>query len=140
MDKEISDNEYYGEKVKPKILLLEDYPDVIEFYFSRLRDAGFAVSVENDETHGMEAALKEKPNLIILDISLPEAEDFGFIKELKKHTEIADVPVLVLTDLSAQEDVKAGLDAGACGYIVRDDLTFAEVIDKIKEVIAKNNN
>lgn len=138
MDKEIVDKEYSSDEVKPKILLLEDYPDVIEFYFTRLKDAGFSVTVENDEVQGMEAALKIKPDLIILDISLPEADDFGFIKELKSHEEIADVPVLVLTDLSSKEDVKAGMEAGAHEYVVRDDLTFAEVVNKIKKIINKN--
>ena len=74
MTEEIANN-----KTKPKILLLEDYPDVIEFYVGRLREAGFAVLVEDDEDLGMEAAKKEKPDLIILDISLPKTEDFAFI-------------------------------------------------------------
>jgi DNA-binding response OmpR family regulator len=135
MNQDIADNQG-----KPKILLLEDYPDLIEFYFARLKEAGFAVTVENDEDHGMETALKEKPDLIILDISLPEAEDFGFIKEMKKHPEIADTPVVILTDLSSEEDVKNGLAMGAKEYFVRDNLTFNEVIAKIKEVVDKHKS
>ena len=122
---------------KPKILLLEDYPDLIEYYFAKLIEAGFEVVVESDEDNGLKQALKRKPDLVILDISLPKADDFGFIKEMKKHPEIADLPVLVLTDLAAQEEVDAGLAAGASAYLVRDDFTFDEVIAKIKEVIAK---
>jgi DNA-binding response OmpR family regulator len=131
MSEKISDND------KPKILLLEDYPDLIEYYFARLTEAGFAVTVESDEDHGLKQALKEKPDLVILDISLPQADDFGFIGEMKKHPEIADVPAVILTDLSAREDVAAGLKAGAVEYFVRDDFTFAEVIAKIKEVVDK---
>ncbi len=129
--------EAIDDKIKPKILLLEDYPDLIEFYVSSLRDAGFAVSVESDEDHGLAQALKEKPDLVILDISLPKAEDFWFIKEIKKHSEIANVPVVVLTDLGGEENISAGLKAGAVAYFVRDDFTFIQVIDKIKEVIEK---
>jgi DNA-binding response OmpR family regulator len=120
---------------KPKILLLEDYPDFLEFYRRRLIEAGFAVTVESDENHGLHSAMVDKPDLIILDISLPQAEDFGFIKEIKKHLELADVPVIVLTDLSSQESVDEGLAVGASEYLVRNDFTFAQVIDKIKEVI-----
>ena len=120
---------------KKKILLMEDYPDLIPFYRQRLTEAGFAVEVENDEVAGMKAALKCKPELIIFDISLPENEDFGFIREIKKNPITKAIPVAVLTDLSAPEDVKAGLSAGACEYFVRDDFTFAEVIDRIKEII-----
>jgi DNA-binding response OmpR family regulator len=133
MIKEIVDS-----KDKLKILLLEDYPDLIEFYYSRLVEAGFAVIVENDEDRGLETALEEKPDLIILDISLPKADDFGFIKEKKKHSEIAETPVMVLTDLSAESDIRDGLAAGAAEYIVRSNFSFAEVIDKIKKIINKD--
>ncbi|MDD4901781.1 MAG: response regulator [Patescibacteria group bacterium] len=132
MIKEIVDN-----KDKPRILLLEDYPDLIEYYFAKLTEAGFAVDVESDEDHGLSQVLKDKPDLVILDISLPKADDFGFIREMKKHPEIAGVPVLILTDLADEKDVEAGLKAGASVYLVRDDFAFAQVIDKIKEVIEK---
>ncbi|MDD5527506.1 MAG: response regulator [Patescibacteria group bacterium] len=129
--------EMNGNEGKLKILLLEDYPDFIEFYVTKLKEAGFEVIVESDEDHGLEMALKEKPDLIVLDISLPKAEDFGFIKEMKKHPEIAATPAVILTDLSSENDIAAGQAAGAAEYIVRDNFTFAEVIDKIKEVIER---
>jgi DNA-binding response OmpR family regulator len=132
MDQTMADNE-----AKPKILLLEDYPDLIEFYVGRLREAGFATIVEDDEDRGLELAGKEKPDLVILDISLPKTDDFGFIIALKKDPKIASIPVIVLTDLSGEDDVKKGLTAGASAYLVRGNFTFAEVIDKIKEVIEK---
>ncbi|HTX86486.1 MAG TPA: response regulator [Candidatus Nanoarchaeia archaeon] len=127
-------------KEAPKILLLEDYPDLLGFYSSRLREAGFDLRVESDEDHGLAVALREKPDLIILDISLPKAEDFWFIKETKKHPEIADVPVVILTDLAAPEDIAAGKKAGASAYLIRDNFTFAQVIAKIKEVIEKHRS
>jgi len=122
-------------KAKRKILLLEDYPDLIPFYRKRLSEAGFDVYVESDEASGMKMALKNKPDLIIFDISLPENDDFDFIKQAKKNLKIAKIPIVVLSDLSAPEEVKAGVAAGASEYFVRDDFTFAEVIDRIKEII-----
>jgi DNA-binding response OmpR family regulator len=118
-----------------KILLLEDYPDLIEFYGKGFRKAGFEVVVEDDEDQGLEMVKKEKPDLIILDISLPKEEDFGFIKKLKGNQEVAGIPVVVLTDLSGDNDVKSGLEAGAAEYLIRKDFIFAEVVDKIKKVI-----
>jgi DNA-binding response OmpR family regulator len=125
-------------KDKFKILLLEDYPDLIAFYSVKLSEAGFLVIVETDEESGITATLKEKPDLVILDISLPHTHDFWFIEEIKKNQEIAATPVVVLTDLSAEEHVKAGLAAGASEYLVRDNFSFAEIIVKIKEVINKH--
>lgn len=119
---------------------MEDYPDLIPFYRKRLTEAGFDVEVENDEVAGMNAALKKKPDLIIFDISLPETDDFDFIKLAKSSIKIAKIPIVVLTDLSAPADIKAGMDAGASEYFVRDDFTFAEVIDRIKEIIGKHGN
>jgi DNA-binding response OmpR family regulator len=66
---------------------------------------------------------------------LPKAEDFGFLNEMKKHQEISAVPVVVLTDLFEEDDIKRGLEAGAVEYLVREKFTFAEVIDKINEVL-----
>jgi len=62
---------------------MEDYPTSF-LSIAAIDEAGFAVEVENDEVAGMKAALKCKPELIIFDISLPENEDFGFIREIKK--------------------------------------------------------
>jgi two-component system alkaline phosphatase synthesis response regulator PhoP len=128
-----------GKIAKVKILLLEDYPDLISFYVGRLQDAGFEVLTENDEDQGLELALKFKPDLIILDISLPKADDFGFIQEMKKHPEIAATPVVILTDLFSEEDVKRGLASGASLYLIREKFTFIEIIDKLKEILKKGN-
>jgi DNA-binding response OmpR family regulator len=126
-----------ADKKKLKILLLEDYPEMISFYTGKLKEAGFDVIAESDEDHGLTLVQEEKPDLVILDISLPKSDDFAFIKELKKNSKIAAIPVVVLTDLSAQENIDEGINAGAADYLVRDYFTFAEVIDKIKQVIDK---
>jgi len=126
------------EKQKIKILLMEDYPSWTEFYVERLQAAGFEVITEDDEDMGVERALKEKPDLTILDISLPKEEDFRFIGEIKKHEEISTMPVIILTDLSKEEDIKKGMEAGASEYLIRKNFTFAEIIDKINEVLNKN--
>jgi two-component system, OmpR family, alkaline phosphatase synthesis response regulator PhoP len=131
------------EKPKIKILLMEDYPDLTEFYTGRLRSAGFEVVTEDDEDQGMKLALEEKPDLVILDISLPKAEDFWFIKEMKKHQEISAIPVIILTDLFEEGDIDRGMKAGASEYLIRQNFTFAEVVGKIKEVLKtqlKNKN
>jgi DNA-binding response OmpR family regulator len=128
-------NEEIPNKLKPKILLLEDYPDLIEFYVERLKEAGFEVLVEDDEDRGIETAKKEKPDLIVLDISLPKSEDFAFISDLKKNVKTALIPVIILTDLSSEEDVRKGMEAGASEYLIREKFTFVEVIDKIKETL-----
>lgn len=120
---------------KKKILLLEDYPDFIKFYMSKLQEAGYEVILEDDEDRGIEIAEKENPDLVILDISLPKNEDFGFVKELKKRPAIAAIPVLIINDLASETDIKNGMDSGAKAYFVRDNFTFNQVIDKIKEVI-----
>jgi DNA-binding response OmpR family regulator len=137
MNQKVSDQEIIGKEAKQKILLLEDYPDLIEFYVGRLREAGFEVIVEDEEDQGIELARQAKPDLIILDISLPKTDDFGFIVALKKDPALASIPVIILTDLFGEADIENGMKAGASEYLVRANFTFAEVIDKIKEVIEK---
>jgi len=124
-------------EVKKKLLLLEDDPHLISVYSYQLTGDGFNVLTADDEDEGLELALKEKPDIIILDISLPKNEDFGFIKEVKNNSEIANTPIVILTDLYSEEDIKNGLAYGACDYLVRDRISFSEVIEKIKKILEK---
>ena len=126
-----------GESKNNKVLLLEYDPHLLGFYSTQLQDAGFEVFAEDDEDKGLNMALKEKPDIILLDISLPKNDDFGFIREMKNREEIAFIPVVILTDLSQEADIKKGEDCGAVEYLIRDNSTFSEVIKSLKCVLSK---
>ena len=80
-----------------KILVVEDERDVAELIRFNLERAGFFVDVAHDGLTGQELALKERPDLIILDLMLPGKDGFSVFKELQRDTRTSHTPVMMLT-------------------------------------------
>ncbi len=121
-----------------RVLLLEDDPYLSKFYQDRFKAFGFDLFVEDDEDEGFDLAVSCRPDVIVLDISLPKSDDLDFIERVKKHIELSNTPIMVLTDLNDEYDKKRGLAAGAKEYLVRDDLPLKDVADKIRALAALN--
>jgi DNA-binding response OmpR family regulator len=123
---------------RPRILLLEDDPYFFELYSNRLRGGDFEVLAEADEDEGLKKALVEKPDAIILDISLPKEDDFSFIPSLKQHPEASSIPIIILTDLDDDISKKKGFSLGASDYLIRDEVSFSDIAQSVKKVSGKN--
>src|SRR4030042_4462561 len=82
---------------RKKILILDDEPSVVTYLETLLRDNGYDTVSASDGSEGMEKALSEKPDLITLEISMPEKSGVRFYRELKDSPDLASIPVLVVT-------------------------------------------
>jgi CheY-like chemotaxis protein len=82
---------------RKKILVLDDEPNVVTYMETLLQDNGYDTVSAGDGSEGMEKARKEKPDLITLDISMPEKSGVRFYRELKEDSELAAIPVVVVT-------------------------------------------
>jgi len=80
-----------------KILIVEDDPDIISLLEFRLRDKGFDVLTATDGAEGLEIARREHPDLITLDINLPEVNGFTVCSMLKADPQYSDIPIIMLT-------------------------------------------
>ncbi len=76
-----------------------------------------------------------KPDLILLDIIMPKLDGFSVLKSLKENSSTKSTPVILLTNLGQDEDIKKGNELGAAGYLVKANLTPGQVVEKIKEVL-----
>jgi len=85
-----------SKKVK-KILIVDDEADVVSYLDMLLRDSGYETVSAGDGAKGMEAARREKPDLVTLDVSMPEASGTRFYKEFKTDPELASIPVVIVT-------------------------------------------
>ena len=112
----------------------------MESYRERFKRSGFEVFTEDDEDEGMELAISCQPDAIILDISLPKDDDFGFLLDMKKYPKLDGVPVIVLTDLNDDDNRGRGMSLGAKDYLVRDELTFSDIAEKVRLIIEENKN
>ena len=100
-----------------KILIVEDERDVAELISFNLERKGYQTVLAYDGLTGQELALKERPDLIILDLMLPGKHGFSVFKDLRRDNRTAHTPVLILTARAQTEDRIKGLEAGADDYL-----------------------
>ena len=117
------------------ILFIEDEQALQKTAGDTLRDAGFEVVSALDGEIGLRLAKDKNPDLIILDLVLPKANGFEVLKSLKETQETSRIPVIVLTNLEAMEDIQKALSLGATTYLVKASYTLQELVEKVKSVL-----
>lgn len=120
----------------PKILIVEDEEDLREAMVDKLTREGFQVNEAKNGEEGLEVALKERPDLILLDIVMPKMDGMTMMKKLRKtNTWGEKVPVILLTNLSASDDkiIKAIVENEPSYYLVKSDWKVGDVVQKVKE-------
>ncbi len=120
-----------------KILLVEDDKILAKVLYEELSEAGFDVKQAFDGGSVLGMAKEEKSDLILLDLILPKKHGFEVLEELKKSAKTASIPVVILTMLGSDEDLKKGLQLGADDYIVKSQHAVGEIVEKVKAFIEK---
>jgi DNA-binding response OmpR family regulator len=102
---------------QPKILVIDDEPeitDIVETYFENL---GYTVETANGGHEGVETARTFKPNLVLLDIMMPETSGYEICTELKRMPELSGVPVVFLTGRDTREDSGRSFQVGGDMFV-----------------------
>ena len=121
-----------------KILYVEDNEDNIYMLSRRLKRNGFDLVIARDGEEGVEAAEKEIPELILMDLSLPKLDGWGATKALKKNEKTQHIPIIALSAHAMQEHKESALQAGCNDYDTKP-VDFARLLSKIEEQLAKVN-
>lgn len=124
---------------KKKILFVEDEKLICSMYETKLNANGFKVFIANAGLDGFEMAVQKKPDLIVLDIILPQLDGFSVLSKLKENISTKKIPVIMLTNLSTEEDRLKSKELGAIDYLVKANLTPSEISDKIKYYFQKSS-
>ncbi len=119
-----------------RILLVEDDPVLSEMYKIRLQSEGYDVHHVENGKKALEEIPQFKPELILLDIMMPEMNGIDVLKYLRAQRETKEIPIFLLTALSQTRDRAVGMEAGADDYIVKSELMPKEVVDKVNEALA----
>lgn len=117
------------------ILIVEDDVFLADLYKTKFTLEGFKVSVANDGEKGLEMAIKNLPDIILLDLVLPKMSGFDILKEVKADVKAKNIPVILLTNLSQKSDVEKGLKLGADDYLIKAHFMPSEVVEKIKRLV-----
>ena len=123
------------ETKKTKILMIEDDTFMRKIYRNELIKEGFDYVEAINGAEGMNKVLFDKPDLVLLDIVMPIKNGFEVLREMKEKNETKDIPVVILSNLGSETNIKTGLDGGAEAYFVKTKAKVVDVISKIKEIL-----
>lgn len=122
------------------ILIIEDDINLTELYQAKFGMENFEVFTAPDGEKGVETAIAKQPNVILLDILMPNVNGFEVLKELKNHPETKDIPVVVYTNLgSSDSDEKRELafSLGAADYLVKALHEPDAIVERINKLVKK---
>lgn len=122
--------------MKEKILIVEDEKDIVKMLEYNLKKDGFRTISAHDGEDALEYAIREHPDLIILDLMLPGMDGLEVCKELKKETKTALIPIIMLTAKAQESDKVVGLELGADDYVTKP-FSPRELIARIKAVLRR---
>lgn len=121
-----------------KILLVEDESALQKSLGNSLVERGFQIVSALDGEAGIRLAKSEKPDLIVLDLVLPQKDGLEVFQALKDDEQTRNIPVIVLTNIEKIEHVEKVLEMGAKTYLVKANYTLKEITDKIEKTIESN--
>lgn len=119
-----------------KIMVVEDDPTLRDIYTTRFAAEGYTVVSATDGEAALSTAVKERPDLILLDIMMPKISGFDVLDILRATPETKDTKIIVMSALSQTADIEKGKNLGANAYLVKSQVTLSEVVDKVKAVLA----
>jgi DNA-binding response OmpR family regulator len=119
------------------ILIIEDDQLLRSLCSKKLAMEGFDVDTAIDAQQGLEKIKNNKPDLILLDLVLPGMSGFEILKIVKANPDqkIAATPVIILSNLGQESDIKKGKELGAADYLIKATTTTDEIVDKIKNIL-----
>ncbi len=124
--------------MREKILIIEDDEDINELLVYNLKKENFDVKSFLNSLDALEYLEKERPDLIILDIMLPDIDGIEVCKKLRASKEFEDIPIIMLTAKSTEIDKVVGLELGADDYITKP-FSFKELTARIRAILRRYN-
>ena len=116
-----------------KVLIAEDEKSLAGAMSIKLKKAGFEVVTAYNGKEAIEAIQKNKLDLVLLDLIMPEVDGFGVLEQIKKDGNNKNLPIIILSNLNQPEDVKKAKDLGAKDFFVKSNIS----IEKIENIIEK---
>ncbi len=117
-----------------KIMIIEDDKSLQEIYKVNFEVAGFEVIIEGDGLSGISTVVEKQPDIILLDIMMPNMDGFAFLKAVKENTSI-NVPVVVCSNLSDKDTYDKAFAAGASAVLLKVDYSGKELVQKVEAIL-----
>ena len=121
---------------KKTLLLVEDEAAFRTIYQDMLESGGFQVLTAADGEAGLNMALSQKPDLVLLDLNLPKLHGFEVLKNIRAGKSTNGMPVIILTVQGSDKDIKKGSELGATDYLIKGMCTPIETLRKINAALS----
>jgi len=117
------------------ILIIDDEADLLEALDTALTDAGFETLTASHGAAGLELAFAHKPNLILLDIIMPQMSGHEVLAKLRRDPWGKEVPVLFLTNSDDPKNITAGFENEGSGYLIKSNTSLDTIVKKVKQYL-----
>lgn len=122
-----------------KVMWIEDDPILNDIMNRWLRQYDLDLMSADNGLEGLELIKRKKPDILLLDIMLPDINGFEILEQMKKDPELKDIPVILFSNLSHQEDVDKGYALGASRFIVKSTVFLNNLAGEIRNVLREND-
>lgn len=119
------------------VLVVEDDKFYSNIYKVKLAKEGIDARLAVDGNEALKFAREKKPDLVLLDLIMPGKDGFETLQEFKADPELKDIRVIILSNLSQDEDVKRVMSAGAFDYIVKANISLQDMVEKVKKYLSE---
>ena len=124
--------------MRKKILVVEDDPDQLEVVRFTLKNAGFAVGTATNGIDALKKAQTVSPDLIIMDVMMPELDGFAVCETLRGNPATASIPVLMLTGLCSHISRLVGYESGATDYVIKP-FDADQLVSKVEKLLYQSS-
>lgn len=125
-------------KINKKILITEDEEALLKVLVTKFTHDGFTVFPAGDGEAGLAIALKEHPDLILLDIIMPKMDGMTLLKKLRADAWGKKVPVIILTNLSDDRNIAEAMEGGVYDFLVKSSWDADDLVKRVKERLNLN--
>lgn len=122
---------------KINLLIIEDDKFLQKILLTKFQKEGFDVRLASDGEEGLRLMLERPPGIILLDLILPKLDGFQVMAEMRTNPRIKSIPVVVISNLSQEEDKRRAAELGAIEFLVKANLSINEIVQHAKETYAK---
>jgi DNA-binding response OmpR family regulator len=126
-----------GKQKAKKILMIEDEDVFIEMFGEKLRQEGYDVVSASNGAWGYKEAVKDKFDLLIIDMSMPAMSGVEIVEKLKLEEATKNIPIIMLSASASDEERKKVEELGINGFLVKTQVTPSEVFKKVEEILKK---
>ena len=116
------------------VMIIEDEEDAAELFAEMMRVSGFRVIKTSKSTPAIQMMIADKPDLVLLDIMMPEISGLDILRQMRLDPALAKIPVIVITAKGMPADIKNGMEAGASTYLTKP-VGFLELKEAVEKTL-----